>query len=93
MMNLSRRSWFRTAGTAVLGASVAVPLLAQQRRRRGRRAPLELKVREGDPVPDVELTAVWIENGKPVQKKVRLSDFKGKKNVVLYFFPKASTPG
>ena len=26
-------------------------------------------------------------------KKVALKDFKGKKNVVLYFYPKASTPG
>ena len=25
--------------------------------------------------------------------KVRLRDFKGKKNVVIYFYPKASTPG
>ncbi len=24
---------------------------------------------------------------------VRLSDFEGKKNVVLFFFPKADTPG
>ena len=26
-------------------------------------------------------------------KKVSLKDFKGKKNVVLYFYPKAMTPG
>lgn len=26
-------------------------------------------------------------------KKVSLKDFKGRKNVVLYFYPKASTPG
>lgn len=29
------------------------------------------------------------ENGN----KVSLKDFKGKKNVVLYFYPKAMTPG
>lgn len=27
------------------------------------------------------------------EKKVSLKDFKGKKNVALYFYPKASTPG
>jgi thioredoxin-dependent peroxiredoxin len=26
-------------------------------------------------------------------QEIRLSDFKGRKNVVLYFFPKDSTPG
>ena len=26
-------------------------------------------------------------------KEIRLEDFLGKKNVVLYFFPKDSTPG
>jgi len=26
-------------------------------------------------------------------REIRLSDFKGRKNVVLYFFPKDSTPG
>ena len=26
-------------------------------------------------------------------KKIALKDFKGKKNVVLYFYPKAMTPG
>lgn len=27
------------------------------------------------------------------EQKIALKDFKGKKNVVLYFYPKASTPG
>lgn len=44
-----------------------------------------LKVAVGDPAPDFELPAV--EGGK-----VRLSDFKGKKNVVLSFVPAAWTP-
>ena len=39
----------------------------------------------GDQAPDFTLTA---DDGKPVS----LSDFKGKQ-VVLYFYPKASTPG
>lgn len=43
------------------------------------------ELREGDLAPDFELPA---SNGK----KVRLSDFRGKK-VVLYFYPKDDTPG
>jgi hypothetical protein len=45
---------------------------------------------EGKPAPDVELTAVGA-GGKSEQ--VKLSSFKGKKNVVLAFYPKAMTPG
>ena len=40
----------------------------------------------GDAAPDFELEAA---NGQ----KVRLSDFRGKKNVVLFFYPKDETPG
>ncbi|PYQ49122.1 MAG: hypothetical protein DMF59_14330 [Acidobacteria bacterium] len=39
----------------------------------------------GDPAPDFEATD---DRGR----RVKLSDFRGKK-VVLWFFPKASTPG
>jgi len=42
-------------------------------------------LKEGDPAPDFELAD---ETGKPV----RLADFRGKR-VVLYFYPKADTPG
>ncbi len=44
-----------------------------------------LKVKVGDPAPDFELPA--LKGGT-----VRLSDFKGKKNVVLSFVPAAWTP-
>jgi cytochrome oxidase Cu insertion factor (SCO1/SenC/PrrC family) len=40
----------------------------------------------GSPVPDV---GVVDESGNPV----KLSSFKGKSGVVLFFFPKAGTPG
>jgi peroxiredoxin Q/BCP len=40
----------------------------------------------GDKAPDFELAASG-------GKTVRLSDFKGKKTVVLYFYPKDETPG
>src|SRR5437867_107012 len=48
-----------------------------------RGGPTMLKV--GDPAPDFEATD---DRGR----RVKLSDFRGKK-VVLWFFPKASTPG
>lgn len=42
-------------------------------------------LKPGDPAPDIDATD---HTGKPV----RLRDLKGKK-VVLWFFPKADTPG
>jgi peroxiredoxin Q/BCP len=39
----------------------------------------------GDTVPDIELHTTG-------DKRIHLSDFRGK-NLVLYFYPKASTPG
>lgn len=43
-------------------------------------------IRVGDRAPDFELLAA---NGQTV----RLSDFQGHKNVVLYFYPASETPG
>jgi peroxiredoxin Q/BCP len=43
------------------------------------------KIKEGTPAPDFELPD---QHGEPV----RLSSFRGRK-VVLYFYPKANTPG
>ena len=39
----------------------------------------------GEPIPDVELTATG-------GRTLKLSDYRGR-NLVLYFYPKASTPG
>lgn len=44
------------------------------------------KIEVGKPAPDFELPATG-------NKTVKLSQFKGKKHVVLYFYPKDSTPG
>jgi hypothetical protein len=55
-----------------------------------------LRVKEGQAAPDVELPATQIETVLPDQKDaktLRLKDLKGKKHVVLYFFPKALTGG
>ena len=53
------------------------------------------KVEAGKPAPDIELPATNIGSVLPDKKDaktLRLMDVKGK-NVVLYFFPKASTRG
>ena len=42
-------------------------------------------LKEGDKAPDFRVPA---DDGKPVS----LGDFRGK-NLILYFFPKANTPG
>ena len=45
-----------------------------------------MSVEIGHPVPDLELPATG-------DKTIKLSDFRGEKNVVIYFYPKDSTPG
>lgn len=45
-----------------------------------------MKVNIGDPAPDFTLKS---QNGEDIT----LSQFRGKKNVVLYFYPKDETPG
>ncbi len=47
---------------------------------------MPLKVKEGDAAPEFEGAATG-------GRTVRLADYVGKKNVVLWFFPKADTPG
>ncbi len=47
----------------------------------------------GDEAPDFELPATGDTAGKGgPRKRIRLSDFRGKKNVVLAFVPAAFTP-
>jgi peroxiredoxin len=47
----------------------------------------------GDEAPDFELPATGDTAGKGGPRKaVRLSDYRGKKNVVLAFYPAAFTP-
>jgi peroxiredoxin Q/BCP len=53
------------------------------------------KVEVGKPAPDFSLPAANVGKGLPDKKdakSISLEDLKGK-NVVLYFFPKAMTPG
>ena len=51
------------------------------------------RLKEGEPAPDFELQATGDTAGKGgPMKKIRLSDYRGKKNVVLAFYPAAFTP-
>jgi len=47
---------------------------------------MEIKVKAGDPAPDFE-------GPTSDGSRLGLKDFAGKKNVVLYFYPKDDTPG
>ena len=51
------------------------------------------RVEVGDEAPEFDLPATGDTAGKGgPRKRVRLSDFRGKKNVVLAFYPAAFTP-
>lgn len=51
------------------------------------------KMQVGEEAPEFELTATGDGAGKGgPQKKVKLSDYRGKKNVVIAFYPAAFTP-
>ena len=54
------------------------------------------KLEEGKPAPDIELQATNIGSifkDKKDAKTLKISDLKGKKNIVLWFYPKALTGG
>ncbi len=51
------------------------------------------KVEVGDEAPDFELQATGDTAGKgDTKRKIKLSDYRGKKNVGLAFYPAAYTP-
>src|SRR5262245_21829642 len=92
-----RRLWDRPARLAgLVGVAVCLALAAGPSSAGGKGDGSTLRVKEGQPAPDVELPATQVETVLPDKKDARtlkLSDLKGKKNVVLYFFPKALTGG
>jgi cytochrome oxidase Cu insertion factor (SCO1/SenC/PrrC family) len=51
--------------------------------------------KEGDMAPDIRLHATQVKKAVPDAKDdtLSLADLKGKKNVVLFYFPKALTRG
>jgi hypothetical protein len=72
----------KTLGLLAL-ALTAVPVFAQAP------APSKLTLKEGDMAPDFTIAARMNTSGK----EIKLSDFRGKKNVILAFFPAAFTGG
>ena len=88
MTNIGKRRAALLAGLAALLALIAgivTPVSAGG-----------VQVKEGDKAPNIELPAVGIETLLPDKKDAKtlnVADFKGKKNVVLWFYPKALTGG
>jgi peroxiredoxin len=70
--------------TLVLGATAAA---------QGPTPPPLPSVKVGQAAPDFTASYLKRENGKFSFPQVKLSDFKGQKNVVLAFFPAAFSPG
>lgn len=74
----------------LIGAALAIGFAAV-----GEQAPPEnasAKVKVGDAAPDFDISAAI--GGEPAaDAPKKLSDLKGKKNVLLAFYPKADTPG
>ncbi len=89
---MTQLAFVKTA-TLALGASlVAAATAAAQAPNAAPPPPPSVKV--GQAAPDFTASYLAIgENGRPGFKQVKLSEFKGQKNVVLAFFPAAFSPG
>ena len=92
-----RKLWDRPAVlSGLVGLLAGLVMLANQADAGDKKGGSTLKVKEGQPAPNVELPATQIESALPGKKGAKLlplSAFKGKKNVVLFFYPKALTGG
>ena len=97
-----RASIAHVVGTAVLVAlpalvSAQAPAAPAGQAPAAAPAPPPPSVKVGDPAPDFDL-AWFAPVGDPKElkyepKRIKLSDFKGKQNVVVAFFPAAFSPG
>jgi peroxiredoxin len=79
-------------GLLVLGACVALAATASGQAPNAAPPPPPT-VKVGQVAPDFTASYLAMENGRPGFKQVKLSEFKGQKNVVLAFFPAAFSPG
>jgi peroxiredoxin Q/BCP len=52
-----------------------------------------LKVKEGEAFPDIALPSTQLKTLLPDAKEISIKTFEGKKNVVVFFYPRAMTPG
>jgi cytochrome oxidase Cu insertion factor (SCO1/SenC/PrrC family) len=80
----NRSLYTRPVHTLLFGAALAAGLCTQIHAQN--QQPPKTHLKEGDMAPDFTLTAT-------TGGKVKLSDFRGKSNVVLAFFPAAFTGG
>jgi len=88
---MTHRGWLRT-GSLVTGACVLVAATAMAQAPNAAPPPPP-SVKVGQAAPDFTARYLAMENGRPSFKPVKLSDYKGQKNVVLAFFPAAFSPG
>jgi len=88
---MTQLAFVKTA-TLALGATLAAATVYAQGPNAAPPPPPTVKVGQAAP----EFTASYLargENGRPGFKQVKLSEYKGQKNVVLAFFPAAFSPG
>ena len=88
---MTQRAALKT-GLLMLGASVALAAAAYAQAPNAAPPPPPT-VKVGQAAPDFTASYLAMENGRPGFKQVKLSDYKGQKNVVLAFFPAAFSPG
>jgi len=88
---MKQRGWFETA-SLVTGACVLFAATAMAQAPNAAPPPPP-SVKVGQAAPDFTASYLAMENGRPGFKQVKLSDYKGQKNVVLAFFPAAFSPG
>ena len=80
------------AGLMALGACLLMSATASAQAPNAAPPPPP-SVKVGQAAPDFTANYLSMENGRPGFKSVKLSDYKGQKNVVLAFFPAAFSPG
>ena len=88
---MSIRHLHLTASLAMAACLLAAPSARAQAPNAAPPPPPSVKA--GQPAPDFTANYLAMENGRPGFKSVKLSDYKGQKNVVLAFFPAAFSPG
>jgi peroxiredoxin len=87
-----RKVALRNTGIMALGACLLLGATASAQAPNAAPPPPP-SVKVGQAAPDFTASYLAMENGRPGFKSVKLSDFKGQKNVVLAFFPAAFSPG
>jgi peroxiredoxin len=88
---MKQRGWLNTT-SLVTGACVLFAATAMAQAPNAAPPPPP-SVKVGQAAPDFTASYLAMENGRPGFKQVKLSDYKGQKNVVLAFFPAAFSPG